>query len=73
MLYEVITGQENPIGEISNCSMIVSPYQTKDGEKGILALIGPKRMKYAKNKSIIEYVRKMLGGAMVMIIFVNII
>ncbi len=70
---KIYIGQENPIGEISNCSMIVSPYQTKDGEKGILALIGPKRMKYAKNKSIIEYVRKMLGGAMVMIIFVNII
>ncbi|KKT87529.1 MAG: Transcriptional regulator of heat shock protein [Candidatus Moranbacteria bacterium GW2011_GWC2_45_10] len=70
---KIYIGKENPIDEISNCSMIVSPYKTKSGEKGILALIGPKRMKYAKNKSLIEYVKKMLGGAMVVIIFINII
>jgi transcriptional regulator of heat shock response len=53
--------------------MMVSPYELKSGEKGILALIGPKRMKYAKNKSMMEYVKKMLGASMVIIIFVNII
>lgn len=70
---KIYIGKENPINEISNCSMIVSPYETESGEKGILALIGPKRMKYAKNKSIIEYVKKMLGGAMAVIIFINMV
>ena len=62
---KIFIGKENPIKEISNCSMMISPYKTKSGEKGILALIGPKRMKYAKNKSLIEYMKKLLGGAMV--------
>lgn len=70
---KIFIGKENPIDEISNCSMMVSPYQLKTGEKGILALIGPKRMKYAKNKSMMEYVKKLLGSSLVIIIFMNII
>jgi heat-inducible transcriptional repressor len=67
----IFIGKENPIDEISNCSMMVSPYRLKTGEKGILALIGPKRMEYAKNKSMIEYVKKLLGASMVIIISIN--
>ncbi|PIU78327.1 MAG: hypothetical protein COZ28_02890 [Candidatus Moranbacteria bacterium CG_4_10_14_3_um_filter_44_15] len=66
---KIFIGKENPIKEISNCSMIISPYKTKSGEKGILALIGPKRMRYAKNKSLIQYMKKLLGGAAVIAIF----
>jgi len=69
---KIFIGSENPIEEISGCSMVVSPYRTKTGEKGILALIGPKRMQYAKNKSLIEYVKKMLGGTMVIVVFFNV-
>jgi len=65
----IYIGKENPIKEISNCSMIVSPYRTKTGEKGLLALIGPKRMRYAKNKSLLEYMKKLMGSA-VLIVFV---
>jgi len=67
---KIYIGNENPIDGISNCSMIVSPYKTKNGEKGILALIGPKRMKYAKNKSLIEYMKKILGGTYSIIIII---
>lgn len=66
----IYIGKENPIGN-ANCSMIVSPYRLKSGEKGILALIGPKRMPYAKNKSMIEYVKKLLGTSMVIIVMMN--
>jgi len=69
---KIFIGKENPIKEISNCSMMVSPYKTKSGEKGILALIGPKRMAYAKNKSLIQYMKKLLGSsAVIMIFFTN--
>lgn len=64
----IFIGKENPIKAISNCSMIVSPYQTKAGEKGLLAIIGPKRMKYAKNKSLLDYVKKLLSSSVVIII-----
>ncbi|NLC31236.1 MAG: hypothetical protein GX765_04265, partial [Candidatus Moranbacteria bacterium] len=69
---KIFIGAENPIGKISNCSMIVSPYKLSNGQRGVLALIGPKRMKYAKNKSLIEYMKKMMGGTSgVIILFVN--
>jgi len=66
---KIFIGRENPVNEMSGCSMVVSPYKLKSGEKGILALIGPKRMRYAKNKSLIEYVKKILGGAAAMALF----
>lgn len=65
----IFIGNENPITGIDNCSMIVAPYQTSEG-RGMLAIIGPKRMDYAKNKSLIEYMRKFLGTSMGMIIFI---
>ncbi len=63
----IFIGNENPIAGITNCSMIVAPYQTDEG-RGMLAIIGPKRMNYAKNKSLIEYMRRMLGTSLVIIL-----
>ncbi|HLN18582.1 MAG TPA: DeoR family transcriptional regulator [Patescibacteria group bacterium] len=68
---KIFIGKENPIKEISNCSMVVSPYKTKDGERGVLAIIGPKRMKYAKNKSLLDYVRKLISPAAVIIVVIS--
>ncbi|MFA5871947.1 MAG: hypothetical protein WC858_04505 [Parcubacteria group bacterium] len=68
---KIFIGKENPIKEISSCSMVVSSYKTKSGEKGLLALIGPKRMKYAKNKSLINYMKKLLGGAAVIVFLIE--
>jgi len=70
---KIFIGKENPIGAASNCSMMVSPYKLKSGEKGILALIGPKRMKYAKNKSMMEYVKKLLGASIVLVLFIYVL
>ncbi len=67
----IFIGKENPIEAAANCSMIISPYRLSSGEKGILALIGPKRMEYAKNKSMIEYVKKLLGATMVLFIVIS--
>lgn len=70
---KIFIGKENPIRNISNCSMVVSPYTTKEGEKGLLAIIGPKRMRYAKNKSLLEYLGKLLGPSAVIVTFVHFI
>jgi transcriptional regulator of heat shock response len=69
---KIFIGQENPIKEISNCSMIVSPYRDKAGERGILAIIGPKRMKYAKNKSLLDYMKKLISGTAIILLIVYI-
>lgn len=68
----IFIGQENPIKEISNCSMVVAPYESEEG-KGILAIIGPKRMQYAKNKSLLEYMKKLLSSSLAVVIVGNII
>lgn len=68
----IFIGEENPIREISNCSMVVAPYDSKEG-KGVLAIIGPKRMDYAKNKSLIEYMKKLLSSSLVLIIVINVL
>ncbi len=70
---KIFIGKENPIKGISNCSMIVSPYETTGGEKGLLAIIGPKRMKYAKNKSLMEYMKKILSSSVLVLIIINFI
>lgn len=70
---KIFIGKENPIKSIPNCSMVVSPYNIKGGKKGMLAIVGPKRMNYAKNKSLLEYVKKIIGtSAFVILIIPNI-
>lgn len=66
---QIFIGEANPISQTKNYSMVVSKYQS-DGEEGIVALIGPKNMKYDKNKSLIDYVKKFLGGTAAMLVIV---
>lgn len=66
----IFIGKENPIKEISNCSMVVAPYESAEG-KGILAIIGPKRMQYAKNKSLLEHMKRLLGSSLVVIVLLS--
>ena len=65
---KIFIGKENPIKQIHDCSMMISPYKTKSGGKAVLALIGPKRMKYAKNKSLIDYMKKLLSSSAIVVI-----
>ncbi len=67
---KIFIGEENPISKTQNYSMIVSQYE-QDGEKGIVALIGPKNMEYEKNKSLIDQVKKTLGGISVIIMILG--
>ena len=58
---KIFIGKENPIKEIQESSMIVSRYEDKEGNDKVIALIGPKSMKYNKNKKLIEFAKKLLG------------
>lgn len=66
---KIFIGAENPLSKTESYSMVVSQYE-QDGEKGIVALIGPKNMEYDKNKSLINYVKKVLGGMSVIVLIV---
>lgn len=65
---EIFIGRENPISGADECSMVVSRYNFSGGEEGVLAIIGPKRMKYSRNVSLIDYIKKLLEGGMIAVI-----
>lgn len=69
---KVYIGKENPL-HIKNCSMIVSQIKYPSGEKGFIAIIGPKRMHYDKNISLLEHITKFLGSGLLLIIFLPLI
>lgn len=66
---KIFIGKENPIEEIRNCSMIISPYSLENGERGILAIIGPKRMEYGKNKNLIDFVKGFFSSKNTSVLF----
>ncbi len=61
---EVYIGEENPLCDVQECATIVSRFRLPSGEKGIIALIGPKRMRYARNMSVLDYLSKFLSGSL---------
>jgi heat-inducible transcriptional repressor len=69
---EAIIGGEARIPVPKNLSLVVSNVKMKDGKKGIIGIIGPKRMSYAKNLSIIEYLSKLISGAAVILLIINV-
>lgn len=58
----IYIGSENPYKEeTEDLSMILSQYTTNNQEQGLVAIIGPKRMPYARNVSLIENMTKLLS------------
>lgn len=51
-------GSENQITAMSDCTVISSSYDTLDGEKATISLVGPKRMDYRKVIPLMKYIAK---------------
>lgn len=45
---QVYIGDETPIQNMNDCSLVTATYELKDGVKGKIGIIGPKRMDYEK-------------------------
>lgn len=56
---KILIGEENVLQGIESCSLILTHYDY-DGYQGIIGLLGPKRMPYAYNSSILTQVRDLL-------------
>ncbi len=54
---EIFIGRENPIKYLRDYSLVITGFE-KEGEKGILAILGSKRMNYQKNKFVLEETKK---------------
>lgn len=55
---KVFIGNENPIQNSQEFSVIISRIHLSDKKDGLLALLGPKRMDYNKNVDIINFLNK---------------
>ncbi|MBL8029887.1 MAG: hypothetical protein JNN11_01430 [Candidatus Doudnabacteria bacterium] len=61
---EAKIGKEITLSKHSDYSMVVSGLELPSGKKGVIGVVGPKSMKYEKNMSLLEYISKLLGGGM---------
>jgi len=57
---KIYIGKENPFSKTKDFSIISSRCHLPDGEEGIISLLGPKRMAYDKNISLINSLTKLL-------------
>lgn len=63
----IYVGRENPIKQMKGLSMVVSGQKLKSGNRpacrqgrGLIAILGPKRMRYDRNIALVEYIRNLL-------------
>lgn len=58
--FGIYIGRENPIRQMRGLSMIISGQKLKSGNRGLIAILGPQRMRYDRNIALIEYIHKLL-------------
>ena len=68
---QTFIGKESPVPLSENVSMVVSKVKLPDGREGVVGIIGSKRMKYAKNISLLEYISKLLSSGLGALILIN--
>jgi transcriptional regulator of heat shock response len=54
----VFIGQDHPFLQGAKCGLVLTRYN-KDGEEGILALLGPDRMNYERNLCLLNYINEL--------------
>src|SRR5207249_9862469 len=50
----VMIGDENPVGEMRECTLITSTYMYRDQVLGILGVVGPRRLPYPEVISVVH-------------------
>jgi heat-inducible transcriptional repressor len=61
---KVIIGRENPVETLQDLSLIVGEYGIHNRASGIVGVIGPKRMDYAKAISSVNCLSSLLGKSL---------
>ncbi|MBX4191494.1 MAG: hypothetical protein KW804_01695 [Candidatus Doudnabacteria bacterium] len=68
---EAFIGGESPVPVPKDLSLVVSNVRLKNGKKGVIGIVGSKRMSYAKNLSILNYLSKLISGSAVFLIIIK--
>ncbi len=57
---QVFIGRENPLGKTKKLTLIISNCKTSKQKQGVIGLLGPMRMRYDHNISLINKLKKLL-------------
>ncbi len=60
---KVYIGDETPVESMKDCSVVTATYELKDGAKGTIGIIGPKRMDYEKVVETMKNIKTQLDDA----------
>jgi heat-inducible transcriptional repressor len=58
---QVVIGDENPVAELKNLSVVASTYKEGGRPMGVIALIGPTRMDYSKAISMVDTIARCIS------------
>jgi heat-inducible transcriptional repressor len=59
----VTIGEENPVSEMRECTLITSTYMYRDQVLGILGVVGPRRLPYREVISVVEETARQVSDA----------
>ena len=57
----VVIGAENSNEAMRECSIVVARYGTEGGPSGVVAVLGPTRMRYSRTIPTVRYLAALLG------------
>jgi heat-inducible transcriptional repressor len=60
----VVIGEENTHESLRDCSVVVARYGTEGGPSGVVAVLGPTRMRYSRTIPTVRYLAAVLGEMM---------
>ena len=60
----VMIGDENPVGEMRECTLITSTYMYRDQVLGILGVVGPRRLPYPEVISVVNETARQVTEAL---------
>jgi heat-inducible transcriptional repressor len=57
---QVVIGRENPMSDLSRCSLVASNYGAGGRAVGMVGIVGPTRMQYARTIALVDYLAGIL-------------
>jgi heat-inducible transcriptional repressor len=57
----IVIGSEHPDPSLAHLSLVASPYKMGDRPAGVLGVLGPTRMEYARAIAFVDYISKLLS------------
>jgi len=60
----VFIGEESGFRILDDCSVVTAPYRISDDTIGVLGVIGPTRLNYARVIPVVDYTAKVIGRLM---------